>query len=305
MFKSSLATAIAATIAFCPAAGLAWDSTGHHLVAEIAYHHLSDHARSRVDQLAKLNAELEKPCGSNPSSCDVVDQAGWMDTLPGRGNYLYKTWHYTDEPLSLDGTAIPADISYPATNNAAWAIGNLQQILTNEHSLENEKALYLNFLVHIVADIHQPLHGTSAYSRNHPDGDRGGNSYKIHTTPYLAKNLHSLWDKGAGFFAKGYSHYPLLRSDVKQLAARIEADYPESSLSPLNLSHKKRGDSHWSSRAYEWAMQSRRIAKEVAYTTPENATVSTAYLANAQQTAEKQIAQAGYDLAEILNDTFN
>ena len=47
-------------------------------------------------------------------------------------------------------------------------------------------------LIHFVGDIHQPLHCVSRYTKNRPDGDRGGNEFKLPDTLY--KNLHLLWD---------------------------------------------------------------------------------------------------------------
>ena len=47
-------------------------------------------------------------------------------------------------------------------------------------------------LIHFVGDIHQPLHCVSRYTKKHPNGDRGGNDFKLQHGQY--RNLHLLWD---------------------------------------------------------------------------------------------------------------
>lgn len=57
----------------------------------------------------------------------------------------------------------------------------------------------LRFLVHFVGDLHQPLHAATMYSAEFPDGDLGGNYYKIQVPgSSYTTNLHSFWDSGAG-----------------------------------------------------------------------------------------------------------
>lgn len=60
-----------------------------------------------------------------------------------------------------------------------------------------ERALFSRYLVHVVGDIHQPLHSVSLFNETYPSGDRGGNSLKIVLMNGTLNNLHSFWDSGA------------------------------------------------------------------------------------------------------------
>lgn len=71
-----------------------------------------------------------------------------------------------------------------------WEIRNFQ----NETL---EKSMMLRYLVHVVGDVHQPLHSASLFDNEHfPKGDMGGNLFKINYTKNV-DNLHKFFDSGA------------------------------------------------------------------------------------------------------------
>jgi hypothetical protein len=51
----------------------------------------------------------------------------------------------------------------------------------------------LRLLIHLVGDMHQPLHCMSRIDDQYPQGDKGGNAFKL-PNHYSADNLHSVWD---------------------------------------------------------------------------------------------------------------
>lgn len=67
-----------------------------------------------------------------------------------------------------------------------WAIHECEQTLYNKKESKVDvrfgKSFMLVFLIHLVGDIHQPLHNTSRVSKEHPKGDKGGNEFKIQTS---------------------------------------------------------------------------------------------------------------------------
>ena len=60
-----------------------------------------------------------------------------------------------------------------------------------------ERALYARYVVHLVGDIHQPLHSAALYNESYPKGDLGGNSEKVILVNGTTANFHSFWDAGA------------------------------------------------------------------------------------------------------------
>lgn len=77
-------------------------------------------------------------------------------------------------------------------------IDNAVKVLSVNSSLMTaEKAMFARYLIHVVGDIHQPLHSVSLYNTTYPSGDRGGNSLKIVLLNGTTQNLHAFWDAGA------------------------------------------------------------------------------------------------------------
>ena len=60
------------------------------------------------------------------------------------------------------------------------------------------KSIALRLYIHIVGDLHQPLHSASVYSYQFPDGDLGGNLFSIKYKDY--PQLHRLWDAGCDLY---------------------------------------------------------------------------------------------------------
>lgn len=56
-----------------------------------------------------------------------------------------------------------------------WEINQAIATITNTRAAELDKARQLRFLIHMVGDIHQPLHAATLYSNEFPRGDLGGN----------------------------------------------------------------------------------------------------------------------------------
>lgn len=171
------------------------------------------------------------------------------------------------------------------SDNAVWAVQNIKPIVKHARGNPYERARFLAFLVHIVGDMHQPLHAATLISPQFPKGDRGGNLYKIiHQGKSMA--LHRFWDEGGGIFIGDESV-----ATVNEIAAKITTLYPPSFFSEAIKDHDP---SHWAIESFEQA-------KTKAYQTPINQPVNEDYIKQSQAIAAKQIALAGYRLSALLN----
>jgi hypothetical protein len=119
----------------------------------------------------------------------------------------------------------------------------------------------LRFIIHLVGDIHQPLHCATRVTEQFPDGDRGGNSLMVRLvgTDGRAKKvkLHSYWDGGIDDFPKaGSSFAPSSLAGIDPVAERVIAEFPDS-------------DPEWKVGGpfdFEgWAKKSTDLAQSVAY----------------------------------------
>lgn len=246
-----------------------WNALGHRLIAQIAYDQLPRHAKITFN---RYNREVDQGYMSK----NFVNSSVWLDTIRWK-THAYDAMHYIDIPFSTDGTALPKLQS----TNAVRAVEKSVKVLSNPNATSLEKGIALRILVHVVGDIHQPLHAATRVSSEYPDGDRGGNLVVLYKNR-IAKNLHAYWDKGAGLFV-GKRKYG--QTWVKQNAMAIEHHWP-CNMATVDLN------------AMNWAKESHVIAVQRVYTLPP-------YFHNqsvAQQIIEQRIALAGCRLAGMLNE---
>ncbi len=257
---------------------MAWNQAGHLIIAQIAYDKLQLKVRLRVDQLTQ---EMSK---SYPGEKNFVSAAFWPDYIKGDGVTAFNSWHYINLPYSPDHHR-----SFrPYPQNVVWAINQSEQVLSSPTANDYEKALFLRFLVHFVGDVHQPMHTITRFTKAWPYGDKGGNQFPIKDSH--AKSLHQLWDQGVGSFGNG----ALMAKQVRKMSTDIEQAYPPSTFKG-RLSDDKPQD---------WAQESHELAIKYAYNTNPYQSISKAYRAEGQIISQKQLALAGYRLANVLNEAY-
>jgi hypothetical protein len=283
--------------------GSAWWDPGHMVVAMIAYLNLTESAREEVDRLTKI---LEQDYAQVNH---FMVTGPWPDDLKEDEVRTYDHWHYTNLPYN------PYQLPLPPLPeiNAVWAIRQMQAVLSSQRAADVEKARHLAFLVHIVGDLHQPLHSTTMYSPQQPEGNLGGNQFRLSGK---WNNLHALWDDACGLTSEygdirpyGQTKEPLNPAQIQRiesLAATIMEQHPKSSLPILRELDPD-----------AWALESHDLAVEHAYRAligmnddgsprylQPNDTPPDDYLQRGQEVAKKRLALAGYRLAEILNQLF-
>lgn len=270
----------------------AWIDTGHMVVAEIARSQLKPSVLTQTDHLIDL-------WGKNyPDSNTFVTSSCWVDDLSIYGLKAFDTWHFMlipydpDKVLTEDKKKLA--IAQTTNNNVEWAIKQCIATLSNAQAKPAEKAMALRFLIHFVADIHQPLHVTSLFSAKFPDGDQGGNQYTI--SGVKSPNLHAYWDSGLGMFES--IKRPLEWSSkrkIEKFAEKITAAFPLEKAKEENLIHDK---------VEEWAKEGEKIASTVCYAIPLGTQPTSAYIKSGQEVVTQRIALAGYRLAFLLNALF-
>lgn len=290
-----------------PAAAFAWHDTGHMIVAQVAYLRLTPAAKARVDAL------LVAPPNRRPlihlcagyytrETCektyDPVEIAVWMDDFRGDSiNDAYGPWHYIDFRPIFDGIPERSNVGPEPENVLArlnWAINTLRKG-TGSNRTDAET---LGFLYHLVGDVHQPLHTATRYSAANPDGDAGGNGFRIQMPPEARiSNLHAFWDAAAGAYGFTSPKRPLDQAGKDRLLAQareVMTQYPDTAVPEW-----KNLDPH------DWVIESNTLAREVVYRNiTEGSTPSRAYTEEAQRLARKRLAIAGYRMAGVLNMLF-
>jgi hypothetical protein len=280
----------------------AWWEAGHMLVANIAFKYLNDSSKNEIARLLPLmkqeNTDVHQyDYPQQNLNHGMMYVALWADHLylKPNSNYTTFTWHFIDKPYSIDGTQEKHIVS---EQNIVWALNTLSRALKQKQANKSLRARTLSYIIHYTGDIHQPLHNTSFYSKKLPNGDRGGNLYRIkYTEPdgSVLDNLHKLWDSALALYPSfGYSHEVSSVEDIQQISNKIIQDYPPEF---FGKRIKNTDPQKWHEENYKLV--------SYAYNTPYAKTPSSTYIENNTKLAEQQIALAGYRLATLLNRLLN
>lgn len=146
-----------------------WGSTGHRVTGWIAEKHISKKAKKELDRIL----------GGQSLSMAT----NWMDEIRSDSLYNYtEDWHFVTIPQGKTY----AETKKNPNGDLIEAIGRLVTALKTKKLNAKDEAEHLKMLIHLIGDIHQPLHVGV-------EGDRGGNDIKI-TWFRSESNLHRVWD---------------------------------------------------------------------------------------------------------------
>ena len=173
MLRLTLLTGAAASLALAAPAA-AWGPTGHRISAEIAESNVSGKTRAEITQI--LGSERLSEGSTWPDEQRSNPAPFWQDEAG--------PWHYVTLP---DGTPAEA-LAHPPEGDAATALERFTAVLRDDDASREDKALALRFIVHIVSDLHMPLHVGNGT-------DRGGNDVVVEWFDERT-NLHWVWDEG-------------------------------------------------------------------------------------------------------------
>lgn len=301
---------------------MGWNGKGHEVVAYIGYQHVDPAIRAKVDALLKLNPcynEWNSTVSSLPAEQQPVAifmlAATWPDAIKlpkydcqkdhhfgfdGKGGgdiapagadagqnigyndtHRHKYWHFVDTPFSTDGTA-----TTPALHpNALDEIVTLTAALSSSET-DNLKSYDLVWIEHLVGDVHQPLHDTSRFTKNHQNGDEGGNLVLICDSANCTSELHAYWDGILG---------------SADLSAALAMGVQLDALAKPTAANNGSADA-WVQEGFQLA-QSDVYQPPISEDEPDSAAgiPDTSYHDRAKKVARSQVLLSGYRLAGLLN----
>ena len=280
-------------------------------VAYIAFQQLTPATRDRASALLKLNPKYSAWQASLPPGTSVEDQdlmifmiaATWPDQIKKDPSYtadgsdngdrpdgpdasrntgyddmlMHKYWHFVDTPFTNERVALPAI----PTPNAQTQIAVFRRVLASS-SGDGLKSSDLSWLLHLVGDVHQPLHCTTRVSRADPGGDAGGNKVKLRCKGCPAE-LHAYWDEVLG------------KNNVLVEVVQFAKSLPQA---PAALATK--GDEN------DWIAEGFQAGQQTAYSPPILAgdgpfRLTKTYEDKALSLAKARVSLAGTRLANLLN----
>ncbi len=243
-----------------PGAARRWGAEAHRIIAQVA-----------LDRLTPdVAAETRRLLGGD----DITAVASWADDerrrLPGTA-----PWHYVNIE-TYDSTYVAAR---DCQRNVCIVAALTEQIRILGDTTESDaaRATALKWVVHLVGDIHQPLHASDR-------GDRGGNDVHVEFDG-RSTTLHAIWDTG------------LLRSfgeTEPQLVHDIETD----------ISRRHDIDQLTHGSVIQWAVESHDIARDMVYhDLPSSLDITPTYADAARRVIRERLLRAGVRLAAILQRT--
>ncbi len=303
--------ALALVVLSClPQSALAWNGTGHELVAGIAWDNMSPDTQQKA--IALLKSAPKDAClldlfpGDSRPLAErqrefFMRAATWPDVVKSGActRFNQGNWHFADRfwkgVSGGTGSDTPTDdsaIPMAATNAFERLTALRGTVNCDTCGTPAERATQLAWILHLTGDIHQPLHAEARVTAASPQGDRGGNDFVL--APKSISPLHTFWDRII-------DNSILDKPAEKQIAyldrviAMIVNDHPKAS----EAARLKPGDFEaWSREGFE-------TAKSVAYPASlhEKQTPATAYKKQVFSIADEAIAIAGYRLADLLDTT--
>ncbi len=238
---------------------LAWGQKGHDVVAYIAECNLTPEAAEKIDKIL--------------GGASMVYWANGLDSASHTPEYAYTaTWHYAnvDEGFTYETMTKNPD------GDIVEAIDRIVAELKNGQLDPAQEQLYLKMLIHLVGDLHQPMH-TGHLS------DRGGNSVPVRFFG-RESNLHAVWDSSLPEAAHKWS-YTEWQNQLDRLTeeevARIQSGTP-----------------------FDWFEESNAICREIYVATPEGSDLSYDYIAKYAPVIERQLLRGGHRLAGLLNEIY-
>ena len=277
-------------------AAWAWGDEGHEVIGLIAEYYLEPAVRARV-------LELLREDDTGLVERDIAHESTWADKYRDsdrdgdKRRYLgTRDWHFVDlEITGLDVSracygrrplpaGVPASVG-PAEECIIDKTDQFYAELKNPAIPQAERRVALQFLLHLVGDLHQPLHASD-------DHDQGGNR-KLASGPNIGfNNLHHDWD--TEFVARlGASDTDIARAAIARITAADRVRW--SSGTPL-----------------DWALETYAVSKEHAYGPLPAASgaaaspgsqyqLSQGYVDDATAVTAEQLSKAGVRLAFLLN----
>ena len=236
-----------------------WGATGHRAVGAIAQEHLTKKAKKEINKLL----QGESLAFVSTFGDDIKSDPKYKKLSPWHYvNFPFDT-KYEDSDKSKDGDIITG-INYCIT------------VLKDQNASKEDQAFYLKFLVHLIGDLHQPMHVGKAE-------DKGGNDLQVRWFN-KGTNLHRIWD-----------------SDMIE---SFNMSYTELAANEKDLS-KQQIKAIQNGTVLDWTYETQLLAKKVYSSAEIGEKLGYKYSYDHFETVRTQLQKAGIRLAQILNNIYS
>ncbi len=235
-----------------------WGQTGHRVTGKIAENHLTP----------KTKRALKELLGGH----SLAFVSTFADEIKAdRSNSKFSAWHYVNYPL---------DMRYEDSEKSKYGdlmvgIESCIEIIKDDNSSKEDKAFYLKMLVHLIGDLHQPMHASRGE-------DRGGNDIQLQWFGE-GTNLHRLWDKNL-IVSYGMT-YTELANELDRVSRKELKEIQKGTI-------------------YDWVQESHEICAKIYDSAKTGDKLGYQYSYAYNDILFSQLQKGGLRLAKVLNDLF-
>jgi len=236
-----------------------WGQNGHRVTGKIAEKHLTRKTKKCIDKILKGQS--------------LAFVSTYADEIKSDRKYRdYNVWHYVN--MDLDQTYEQAEKN--PQGDLVQGIEKCVTVLKNKNSTEEDKVFHLKMLVHLVGDLHQPMH----IGRKE---DKGGNDVQVQWFGN-GSNLHRVWD--TNMIADWNMSYIELAENADDLSKKQIEFIQEGSF-------------------VDWVNEVHEVTKEVYNSVKVGENLRYNYSYDHFGTVRTQLQKGGIRLAKVLNEIYD
>jgi hypothetical protein len=235
-----------------------WGATGHRTIGEIAEGYLKNKTKRQISKLL------------DGKSLALVSTFGDDIKSDKRYNEFY-TWHFINMPF---------DVSYEKSEknqqgDLVTGIKKCISVISDSNATKADKAFYLKLLVHLIGDLHQPMH----VGRKE---DKGGNDIQVQWFN-RGTNLHRVWDSDM------INHFNMTYTELAENSNKITKE---------QVRFLQKGS------VFDWAHETQAYAVKAYASVKIGEKLGYKYMYDNFEIVRTQLQKGGIRLAKILNDLF-
>ncbi len=235
-----------------------WAKTGHRVIGEVAENYLNRKTKRAINSLL------------DGQSLALV--ANFADEIKADRSFSkFGPWHYVNFPADKKY----GDVTPSKYGDLVAGIAHCTSVIKDKKSSRADKVFYLKLLIHLVGDLHQPMHAGKSE-------DKGGNDIQVQWFN-KGSNLHRVWDSGIiNSFGMSYTE---LANTMPKLSKKQCREIQKGTI-------------------VDWIQESKLLANEIYSFTPSGAKLKYKYTYKYTSVVRSQLQKGGIRLAQVLNDIF-
>ncbi|PWL37304.1 S1/P1 Nuclease [Flagellimonas aquimarina] len=235
-----------------------WGKTGHRVTGHIAENYLTGKAKRALNDLLDGHS--------------LAFVSTFADEIKADRSYSkFSAWHYVNYPLNMRYE----DSAKSEYGDLVRAIEECTRIVKDENSSRADRVFYLKMLIHLIGDLHQPMHASRAE-------DKGGNDIQLQWFGE-GTNLHRVWDKNL-ILSYGMT-YTELANELKQVSKKERKKIQEGTI-------------------YDWVDESHELCAEIYTSAKVGEKLGYQYGYKYNDVLFQQLQKGGLRLAKVLNELF-